>query len=142
MQSIFQTIAEANRQIDVAQSVVSNNLANVGTTAFKADLYAAQVQYRGMSRTSSHNQALVENFFKQIQDTDIKVFQFTMDPEPVRALFDYDPCEFEDTCMVKTLSEYVDIFNTVSEDKKVEFLCSENSNWYRSNDEDLYTCYQ
>jgi flagellar basal-body rod protein FlgF len=47
MQSIFQTIAEANRQIDLAQSVVSNNLANVGTTAFKADLYAAQVQYRG-----------------------------------------------------------------------------------------------
>ena len=47
MQSIFQTIAEANRQIDSAQSVVSNNLANTGTTAFKADLYAAQVKYRG-----------------------------------------------------------------------------------------------
>ena len=47
MQSIFQTIAEANRQIDSAQSVVSNNLANTGTTAFKADLYAAQVRYRG-----------------------------------------------------------------------------------------------
>ena len=47
MQSIFQTIAEANRQIDLAQSVVSNNLSNAGTTAFKADLYAAQVQYRG-----------------------------------------------------------------------------------------------
>lgn len=95
-----------------------------------------------MSRTSSHNQSLVDNFFKQIQDTDIKVFQFSMDPESVRALFDYDPCEFEDTCMVTTLSEYIDIFNTVSEDKKVQFLCSENSNWYRSNDEDLYTCYQ
>jgi flagellar basal-body rod protein FlgF len=47
MQSIFQTIAEANRQIDSAQSLVSNNLANAGTTAFKADLYAAQVTYRG-----------------------------------------------------------------------------------------------
>jgi flagellar basal-body rod protein FlgF len=47
MQSIFQTIAEANRQIDSAQSLVSNNLANTGTTAFKADLYAAQVTYRG-----------------------------------------------------------------------------------------------
>jgi flagellar basal-body rod protein FlgF len=47
MQSIFQTIAEANRQIDSAQSLVSNNLANTGTTAFKADLYAAQVKYRG-----------------------------------------------------------------------------------------------
>ena len=47
MQSIFQTITEANRQIDSAQSLVSNNLANAGTTAFKADLYAAQVKYRG-----------------------------------------------------------------------------------------------
>ena len=47
MQSIFQTIAEANRQIDSAQSLVSNNLANTGTTAFKADLYAAQAKYRG-----------------------------------------------------------------------------------------------
>lgn len=47
MQSIFQTIAEANRQIDTAQALVSNNLANVGTTAFKGDLYAAQAQYRG-----------------------------------------------------------------------------------------------
>ena len=47
MQSILQTIAEANRQIDSAQSVVSNNLVNTGTTAFKADLYAAQVKYRG-----------------------------------------------------------------------------------------------
>ena len=53
MQSIFQTIAEANRQIDLAQSVVSNNLANVGTTAFKADLYAAQVQYRGDANTDA-----------------------------------------------------------------------------------------
>ena len=47
MQSIFQTIAEANRQIDSAQSLVSNNLANTGTTAFKADLYSAQAKYRG-----------------------------------------------------------------------------------------------
>ena len=50
MQSIFQTIAEANRQIDSAQSVVSNNLANSGTTAFKADLYAAQVSIAATSR--------------------------------------------------------------------------------------------
>ena len=47
MQSIFQTIAEANRQVDSAQSLVSNNLANTGTTAFKADLYSAQAKYRG-----------------------------------------------------------------------------------------------
>ena len=35
MQSIFQTIAEANRQIDSAQSLVSNNLANTGTQLSK-----------------------------------------------------------------------------------------------------------
>ena len=62
MQSIFQTIAEANRQIDLAQSVVSNNLANVGTTAFKADLYAAQVQYRGDANTDAG--ALKNNLYK------------------------------------------------------------------------------
>jgi len=47
MQSIFQTIAEANRQIDSAQSFVSNNLANTRATAFKTELSAAQAKYRG-----------------------------------------------------------------------------------------------
>ena len=45
MQNVVQIAAEAARQVQIAQSVVSHNLANASTTAFKADLYQAQSQY-------------------------------------------------------------------------------------------------
>jgi len=45
MQSILQIAAEAARQTQLAQSVVSHNLANASTTAFKADLYQAESLY-------------------------------------------------------------------------------------------------
>ena len=45
MQTIIQLTAEAARQTQLAQSVVSHNLANASTTAFKADLYQAESQY-------------------------------------------------------------------------------------------------
>jgi flagellar basal-body rod protein FlgF len=45
MQSAIQIASEAARQMQTAQSLVSHNLANASTTAFKADLYQAQSQY-------------------------------------------------------------------------------------------------
>ena len=45
MQSVLQIAAEAARQAQLAQSVVSHNLANASTTAFKADLYQAESAY-------------------------------------------------------------------------------------------------
>lgn len=45
MQSLIQLAAEAVRQTQQAQAVVSHNLANASTTAFKADMYHAESQY-------------------------------------------------------------------------------------------------
>ena len=45
MQTVLQIAAEAARQTQLAQSVVSHNLANASTTAFKADLYQAESLY-------------------------------------------------------------------------------------------------
>lgn len=45
MQSVLQIAAEAARQTQLAQAVVSHNLANASTTAFKADLYQAESAY-------------------------------------------------------------------------------------------------
>ena len=45
MESVLQIAAEASRQATRAQALVSNNLANTGTTAFKGDLYSAQARY-------------------------------------------------------------------------------------------------
>jgi flagellar basal-body rod protein FlgF len=45
MQSMIQIAAHAARQALDAQALVSNNLANADTTAFKADLYQAQSAY-------------------------------------------------------------------------------------------------
>ena len=47
MNSVIQIAAEAARKVSQAQALVTNNLANAGTTAFKADLYAAQATYLG-----------------------------------------------------------------------------------------------
>jgi len=47
MNSVLQIAAEAARKVNQAQALVTNNLANAGTTAFKADLYAAQATYLG-----------------------------------------------------------------------------------------------
>ncbi len=64
MQSVIQISAEAARQIGNAQALVSHNLANAGTTAFKADLYQARSEYiRGGDldsavTTSSHGQGV------------------------------------------------------------------------------------
>ena len=49
MNSVIQIAAEAARKVSQAQALVTNNLANAGTTAFKADLYAAQTNYLGVS---------------------------------------------------------------------------------------------
>ena len=60
MQSVIQISAEAARQIGNAQALVSHNLSNAGTTAFKSDLYQARSEYiRGgnlesTAVTSSH----------------------------------------------------------------------------------------
>ena len=45
MQNVLQIAAEGARQAQLAQAVVSHNLANASTTAFKADLFQAQSQY-------------------------------------------------------------------------------------------------
>ncbi len=64
MQSIIQISAEAARQVGNAQALVSHNLANAGTTAFKADLYQAQTEYieggnlNPGATTSSHGQGV------------------------------------------------------------------------------------
>lgn len=64
MQSIIQISAEAARQVGSAQALVSHNLANAGTTAFKADLYQAQSEYleggilNPSATTSSHGQGV------------------------------------------------------------------------------------
>jgi len=74
MQTIFQTITEANRQIDSAQSLVSNNLANAGTTAFKADLYAAQVKYRGDFNVDA---SALPNALESVVDLSVGNISFT-----------------------------------------------------------------
>ena len=45
MMSITQLAAHAARQVQQAQAVVTHNLANSGTTGFKADLYQAESLY-------------------------------------------------------------------------------------------------
>jgi flagellar basal-body rod protein FlgF len=45
MSTVFQVAAAASRQIANAQAVVTHNLANAGTTAFKADLFYAEQGY-------------------------------------------------------------------------------------------------
>lgn len=45
MQSVLQIAAEAARQTQLAQSVLSHNLSNASTTAFKADLLQAESRY-------------------------------------------------------------------------------------------------
>ena len=42
MSTVLQVAAAASRQIATAQAAVTHNLANAGTTAFKADLFYAQ----------------------------------------------------------------------------------------------------
>jgi len=45
MSTVLQVAAAASRQIAHAQAAVTNNLANAGTTAFKADLFYAEQGY-------------------------------------------------------------------------------------------------
>ena len=45
MSTVLQVAAAASRQIANAQAVVTHNLANAGTTAFKADLFYAEQGY-------------------------------------------------------------------------------------------------
>ncbi len=45
MSTVFQVTAAASRQIATAQAAVTHNLANAGTTAFKADLFYAEQGY-------------------------------------------------------------------------------------------------
>lgn len=45
MSTVLQVAAAASRQISTAQAAVTHNLANAGTTAFKADLFYAQQGY-------------------------------------------------------------------------------------------------
>ena len=45
MSTVFQVAAAASRQIANAQATVTHNLANAGTTAFKADLFYAEQGY-------------------------------------------------------------------------------------------------
>ena len=45
MSTVLQVAAAASRQIANAQAAVTNNLANAGTTAFKADLFYAEQGY-------------------------------------------------------------------------------------------------
>ena len=45
MSTVLQVAAAAGRQIANAQAAVTNNLANAGTTAFKADLFYAEQGY-------------------------------------------------------------------------------------------------
>lgn len=95
-----------------------------------------------MSRTSPQNQKNVDKFFKQIANTDIKVFKFTMKPNDLRALFDFDPTDYQNTCTISSLSEKIDQFIAIPESKKQEFVCSDNYDWYDWIDPDLYVCYQ
>ena len=45
MSNIANLAAQSAREIQQAQAVVTHNLANSGTTGFKADLYQAQSSY-------------------------------------------------------------------------------------------------
>ena len=45
MSTVLQVAAAASRQIATAQAAVTHNLANAGTTAFKADLFYAEQGY-------------------------------------------------------------------------------------------------
>ena len=45
MSTVLQVAAAASRQIATAQATVTHNLANAGTTAFKADLFYAEQGY-------------------------------------------------------------------------------------------------
>ena len=45
MSTVLQVAAAASRQISTAQAAVTHNLANAGTTAFKADLFYAEQGY-------------------------------------------------------------------------------------------------
>ena len=45
MSNIAHLAAQSAREIQQAQAVVTHNLANSGTTGFKADLYQAQSSY-------------------------------------------------------------------------------------------------
>ena len=45
MSTVLQVAAAASRQIANAQAAVTHNLANAGTTAFKADLFYAEQGY-------------------------------------------------------------------------------------------------
>ena len=45
MSTVFQVAAAASRQIATSQAAVTHNLANAGTTAFKADLFYAEQGY-------------------------------------------------------------------------------------------------
>lgn len=95
-----------------------------------------------MSTAFHTNVALVNDFFNQIKDTNIKIYKFTMDSQELRALFDYDPTDYSNTCMISTLSEYIEKFLEIPTAKKEEFLLCRDYNWYESEDPDLYSCYQ
>ena len=47
MNTVLQVAAMASAKIANAQAAVTNNLANAGTTAFKADLFYAEQGYVG-----------------------------------------------------------------------------------------------
>jgi flagellar basal-body rod protein FlgF len=53
MSTVLQVAAAASRQIAHAQAAVTHNLANAGTTAFKADLFYAEQGYAKSGETGS-----------------------------------------------------------------------------------------
>ena len=53
MSTVLQVAAAASRQIATAQAAVTHNLANAGTTAFKADLFYAEQGYAASGESGS-----------------------------------------------------------------------------------------
>jgi flagellar basal-body rod protein FlgF len=53
MSTVLQLAAAASRQILNAQAAVTHNLANAGTTAFKADLFYAEQGYAKSGESGS-----------------------------------------------------------------------------------------
>lgn len=89
----------------------------------------------------SNHQEIIK-FWNWMDETGrAQIIKFDIPGEQLRKLFDHDVQDFWNTSLIVSLSEHIDEFINIGQDKKDEFMQMDNSQWSKL-DGDKYTCYR